>query len=158
MRTILLMLTLLGVWMQGCCIQEERVEPPYPSDLSGWEGQKEPNGRLARKFVLKKGQATDNARVQVKVIDLIPGDPCAEPAAFQRQARARIQFVSLSDMKVLCEETFAENGVSTFSSEGCGSSQVGVSELNLLGIFSINVLAINLKEEWVYIGLYGYYK
>ena len=158
MKLLFVILALLGIGMQGCCIKENRVEPSYPSNLSGWEGRKKPDGSVIRDFVLRKGQAIDNGEVQVKVVDIIPGDPCAEGGSFLRVARARIQFVRLADLKFLCEETFAERSASIFSPDGCGSSQSDVSALKGLGIFNIHVTAINLKEEWVSFGLLGYYR
>lgn len=134
----------------GSCLKQQRMEPLYPKDVSGWEGYKGEDGSISRKFVLRKNEATDNGKVQIKVIDIIPGNPYAEGGSFQRQARARIQLSRVSDGKKLCEDTYAEDGGSIFTPEGCGSAPSDISVLETLGMSGIVIIAINLQEEWVF--------
>lgn len=137
----------------GCCYPIRRVEPPSSPQVSGWLTDKE---RLkfyeehkfwARgDFVLRKNEATDDGKIRIKVIDLIPPDPCAEGGGFQRQARVTIQFVRMADQRVLCEETFPAHGYLSVSSK-CGDS------LSEYGIPRVGVSDINLKEGWAFIQL-----
>jgi hypothetical protein len=129
------------------------VEPSYPSKVSGWLSDKEQlkfheeHKYWARgDFVLRKNESTDDGKIRIKVIDLIPPDPCAEGGSFQRQARVTLQFIRMSDQRVLCEETFPENGYLTVRSK-CGD---GLSEYQ---IFGAGVTDINLKEGWAFIRL-----
>jgi hypothetical protein len=117
--------------------------------VSGWKEHKEQGVRIRGDFVLKKGNSTDNGKIQVKVIDLIPPDPCAEAGAFQSQARAKIQFVRLSDNKVLLEDLFAERGSMTLSPAN------GTDLYEEFGVSVIFIYDINLKDGWVYFELRG---
>lgn len=150
MKILCIQILLCGVVLFSGCLKQQRVEPLYPKDISGWEGQKGKDGSISRKFVLRKNEATDNGTVQIKVIDIIPGNPYTEGSSFLRQARARIQLSRMSDGKKLCEDTYAENGGSIFTHEGCSSAPSDISFLNTLGISGIVIIAINLHEEWVY--------
>ena len=78
MKTIsFLVLVVLGLSTNGCCLKEPRVEPAYPQSVSGWKERRERGVRIRGEFVLKKGTSTDNGKIQVKIIDLVPPDPCA---------------------------------------------------------------------------------
>jgi hypothetical protein len=152
--TYLLVVLVLGANLSGgCCFPIRRVEPSYPSKVSGWLSDKEQlkfheeHKYWARgDFVLRKNESTDDGKIRIKVIDLIPPDPCAEGGSFQRQARVTLQFIRMSDQRVLCEETFPENGYLTVRSK-CGD---GLSEYQ---IFGAGVTDINLKEGWAFIRL-----
>jgi hypothetical protein len=150
MKTIsFLVLVVLGLSTNGCCLKESRVEPAYPQSVSEWKERRERGVRIRGEFVLKKGTSTDNGKIQVKVIDLIPPDPCAEAGAFQRNARAGIQFVRLSDNKVLLEDLFAESGSMTLRAAD------GTSLYEEFGIYVIYIYDINLKDGWVHFELRG---
>jgi len=140
----------------GSCLRQQRVEPTYPKDVSRWEGRKGENGIISRTFVLRKNEASDNGQVQIKVIEIIPGDPLVEAGSFNGQARARIQFSRMSDGKKLCEETYPEHGGSVLASQGCGSTSSDISYLKSFGISAIVTLGINLKDEWVYFSINGH--
>src|SRR5262245_37471055 len=150
MKTIsVLALVMLSLSTGGCCTYEPRVEPAYPQSVSGWKERSERGVRIRGDFVLKKGDSTDNGKIQVKIIDLIPPDPCAEAAAFQRNARARIQFVRLSDNKVLLDDLFATRGT------GRLSTTEGTDFYEEFGVSVIYIYDINLKDGWVYLELRG---
>lgn len=144
-----LALVMLSLSTGGCCSYEPRVEPAYPQSVSGWKERMERGIRIRGDFALKKGTSTDNGKIQVKIIDLIPPDPCAEAGAFQRNARARIQFVRLSDNKVLLDDLFAESGTKTLSTAD------STSLYKEFGIDVIYIYDINLKDGWVYFELRG---
>lgn len=130
--------------MVGCCPNRHAVEPLYPKDELGWKDSDSGflGVRIKGRFVLRKGEATDNGKVQIKVLEIIPPRPCAEAAGFDAQARVRFQFVRMSDKQVLCEDVFAENGGGNINP--CGES------VAKLGVSGIGVHGINLKEGWVY--------
>ncbi len=144
---------MIGSLLGACCFPEKRIEPSYPSKVSGWLTDKqrlkfyEENKSWSRgNFVLRKSEATDDGKIRIKVLDLIPPDPCAEGAALQRQARVTLQFIRMSDQKALCEETFPERGALAVYSK-CGDS------LDEFGIDVVGVNDINLKEGWAFIRL-----
>lgn len=146
-------LALIGSLLSGCCLPERRTESPYPSKVSGWLSEPErlkfheEHGFWARgDFVLRKNESADDGKLKVKVIELIPPDPCAEGGSFLRQARVTLQFIRMSDQKMLCEETFPERGYLTVYSK-CGNS---LSEFEIPGV---GVTDINLKEGWAFIRL-----
>jgi hypothetical protein len=150
MKTIsFLALVMLSLSMGGCCSNEQRVEPAYPQSVSGWKERREQGVRIHGDFVLKKGNSTDNGKIQVKIIGLIPPDACAEAGAFQRQARARIQFVRLSDNEVLLDDLFAAKGSMTLSPAN------GADLYEEFGISVIYIYDINLKDGWVHFELRG---
>jgi hypothetical protein len=149
MKNVLAMLGLLSSLLRGCCSEMPRTEPPYPSDVAGWKQNRERGLRVLGNFVLKKDQSTDNGVLRIKVLDIIPGEPCSEAGTYQHQARVTIQFIRVSDQKVLCEDTFVEKGSMTMS---VGPCRVNLSEFGILGIY---IRAINLKEGWAFFELRG---
>jgi len=154
-----LLLAVLSLSMGSCCLIERRTEPAYPGSVSGWKERNEQGVRILGDFVLKKGETTDNGKVQVKMISLIPPDPCAETGTFQRQARARIQFVRLSDSKVLFDDIFAEKGTMTLSTiKDAKLYEETIKDAKLyeeFGIYVIYIYDINLKDGWVHFELRG---
>jgi hypothetical protein len=133
--------------LAGCCIRQHRDEPLYPTNVSGWKTRNDRGVTALGDFVLKKNETIDNGKVQVKILDLVAPDACAEAGAFQRNARARIQFVSLTNQKVMCDDLFAENGTGTLSALG------GCPSFSESGISVVYVSDINLKEGWVFFEL-----
>lgn len=155
-RTVFSIQVVLFVLMiQSCCPKESHADPPYPAEVSGWRERAGNGFTILGDFVLKKGEATDNGQFQVRVEEIIPPDPCAEVGTFQRQARARIQFVRLADDRVLCEDIYPERGGSSFSPQDCGSEPSDVSALSNAGLLSLYVTAINLEQQWVFFELRG---
>lgn len=135
--------------MPGCCSEMPRVEPQYPTEVLGWKETHVRGVRSLGTFVLNEGQATDNGRVQIKLLDLIPPARCAEAGTSISRRRAKFQFIKLPEQKVLCEDTFVETSSMTISGGPCGSS------LSEFGILSINVGDINLKDGWAFFELRG---
>src|SRR3989442_11922994 len=99
MKAQLIALLLLSCFMNSCCSHEQRVEPPYPSEVSGWSSYERQGVRIVGTFVLRKNETIDNGRLKIKVLELIPRDPCAEGGAFNDQARVTFEFVRLSDQR-----------------------------------------------------------
>jgi hypothetical protein len=146
-NTLLTVILIFAVSIVGCCKSQTRVEPSFPQKVYGWVERQDRGLRILGDFVLSKGESTDNGKIRVVVTDIIPNDPCAEPGTFQYQARAKMQFLSLVDGKVLCEDTFAEKGGASLVGEICGSS------LSQYGMAAIYVISINVKDGWVFFEL-----
>ena len=147
MKVILFVVT-LAVWLSACC--PERQEPSPPEDAIGWKDFQEGTTMYRGRFLLKKGQSTDNGKVEVKVLELIPPGCASEAASFERLARVRLQFTSVSDHKVLCSEVYGENSGGYLTLDCPAMPQD-------FGISGIKVSAINLKDRWVFFSLDGYY-
>src|SRR5215467_1708469 len=139
----------LAVWLSACCPQ--RKEPPLPTDAIGWKDYQEGTTKLRGRFLLKKGESTDNGKVEIKVLELIPPDCPSEVGSFERQARVKLQFRSLSNPQILCSEVFPEHGGGELISD-CGP----IADEHY--IWGVGVGAINLKEGWVYFILSGTYE
>jgi len=153
MKYLFIVLALVTSLLGGCCFPISRTEPSYPTKVSGWLNDEErlkfheKHKYWARgEFVLRKNEATDDGKIRIKVIDLIPPDPCAEGGTFQRQARVTIQFISVADQRVLCEGTFPAKGYLSANSQ-CGD------RLDEYDISGVGVTDINLKEGWAFIRL-----
>src|SRR5262249_39512043 len=103
MKVIMFAVT-LAVWLSACC--PERKEPSPPTDAIGWKDFQDGTTKLRGRFLLKKGETTDNGKVEIKVLELIPPDCPSEVASFEHQARVRLQFRSLSDPNLACSGVF----------------------------------------------------
>ena len=142
-----ILVVVLLLVLAGCCRNgASHVEPSYPTEELGWKNfDSEIDGVLLQgRFVLHKGEAADNGKLRIKVLELIPPNRCAEGGAFDAQARVRFQFIRLSDQQVLCEDVFPEHGGGFIT-----PCRDRVAEL---GVSSIGIRSINLKEGWVFFG------
>jgi hypothetical protein len=153
MKCLFVVIALGASLLGGCCSSINRTEPAYPGKVSGWLTDKqrlmfyeEHNYWSRGNFVLRKNEATDDGKIRIKVLDLIPPDPCAEVMSFQRTARVTLQFIRMSDQRPLCEDTFPEHGAGRVYST-CGDS------LDEFGIDAVVISDINLKEGWAFIRL-----
>jgi hypothetical protein len=137
---------LLFTLMTGCCVGHHN-EPSYPSKaVLGWKefaqtGSVQTHGV----FVLKKGESTDNGKIQVKVIDIIPNDSC-DSNGRNNFAKVELQLFRLSDQKILCSDSYAESSTGIFN---CGNQIVE------FGISGYRMNTINLTEGWVFFELWG---
>lgn len=147
MNTICLLLVSITISSSGCC-SKQRTEPPYPSNVSGWNEYKEMGVRMLGSFVLRKDEITDNGQVQVQVIELIPGEPCVDAGTLASHPKVKLRFVRSSDQALLCTATYAENEGATLSRD-CGNV------LSEFGILGIGIRAINLKDGWVFLEFSG---
>ena len=142
MKVALLGVVLSCSLMSACCEGPPRIEPPYPGAVSGWKDRNERGQHILGEFVLRKNETTDNGKVQIRVIDLLPGKPCGESPQ-ETNARAVLQLVNPSDGKVLCEHTFLERSSASWFA-GCHSDRVLFSDP------SVYIDAINVKDGWVH--------
>jgi hypothetical protein len=149
LEVIITSLFLLSDLLVGCSQQLQRSEPPYPNKVWGWEYHKEQSLDIVGDFVLKPGDSTDNGKIQVKVLELIPGDKTTDAGTLSYQTRAKLQFIRLLDNRILCENIFPEKGSITLSVPHCKHN------LSEYGILSVYISAINLKDGWVHFQLIG---
>jgi hypothetical protein len=146
MKFLLIAEVLLFALMTGCCVDHHK-EPSYPNKASlGWKefargGSLQTHGV----FVLKKGESTDNGKIQVKVIDITPNESC-DPQSRTYLARVELQLTRLSDQKILCSDSYEESSTGIFD---CGNQIVE------FGISGYRMNTINLKEGWVFFELWG---
>lgn len=137
------------IWLVGCC-DSQRTEPTYPKDVAGWRNYKEGTTKLRGSFVLRKGEQTDNGKLQITVLELIPPKCTGDTGDFSAQARVNLGFTRVSDQQVLCSETFPENGGGSLSGN-CGRIP------DEFGIYGVGVRAINIRDGWVFFFLDGDY-
>ena len=132
-------------FLAGCCQPKERTEPQHPGQVSGWKDDYDSDSRVHTlgEFVLRKGEATDNGKVRIKIVDVIPPDPCAHGGSWNNSARAVFQFTKVEDGKVLREEEFIDSGTNSTT----GTFQIATTF----------VIGINIKEGWVHFQLRGVY-
>ena len=149
MRNLLNVVLLLTLLTSGCCPESTRTEPNYPADISGWKKRQERGLTIIGNFALRKNESVDNGDLQIKLLEVKAGDPCVDAGSERHEPRVTLEFLRLRDGKKLCEETFSEKGSRTFSGTKCGSS---LSQFEILGIY---VIAINVKDEWVFFELRG---
>jgi hypothetical protein len=147
-KTFILVLG-VTVSMQGCCFPP-RKEPPVPQDVVGWKDYQEGTTRYRGRFLLRKGESTDNGKVRIKVLELVPPDCMSDAGSYERLARVKLQFSSVSDPKLACSVEFNENGGGNLFPECAVIS-------NAWDISSVYVAAINLKDGWVFFIVDGTY-
>ena len=141
MKSFLVLVMLSAILIRGCCSPPARIEPNLPNEALGWKFREEMGVRVLGSFLLHRGETTSNGKIQVRVVDIYPGDSCAEAASYLRNPSAKLQFIRLSDQQVLCENRFYEGQSGNLR---CGLS---LSEFDVLGI---NISAVNLKDGWVF--------
>jgi hypothetical protein len=154
MRGFILIILMTVGWIKGCCQEDPRVEPslPTPSRITGWKYTDDEGVKSLGHFLVRKNEATDNGKVRVKVLDVVPGDPCVDPQEYQRLPSAKFEFIRVSNGEVLCEVSEAEKSSSTL---GAGSSSSCGNKLAEYGILGLYIGAINLKEGWIFFELRG---
>ena len=143
----LFLLVVSTVITPGCCWRRASngYEPPYPHNLVGWKYREEDGVGILGEFVLKKGESTNNGEVEIKVVELIPAEPCADLGTALAHKRVKLQFIRMADKKVVCEDTIPD----TFGGNSCGSA------LDEFWINGIGMRGINMKEQWVHFMLTG---
>jgi len=155
MKQTIIYFILLGNILYVACLNQHRVEPAYPQNVSGWKGVKDKNGSLSRSFVLEEGKTTDNGKIQIKVVSIKDEDLQSETGSFERQARATIKITRLSDDHLLCEDIYPERGGGILTPKSCGSSTSDIFELENHGISGISVPNINVRNKWVFFYING---
>jgi len=148
--------------LPGCCATSGRQNPPLPTDAVGWKDFEEtyahygsgsdPSKELVYRtikyrgrFVLKNGEQTDNGRLQIKVLELMPPHCFVEQGDPAARARVKLEFRALSDPDRPCYLVRPDHDWNV------GQDCHGLNhELETLGV---EVRSINLKDGWVYFDL-----
>ena len=143
--TFLLLLLLSG----SCCIPAEQTQPKYPIKVEGWKDEYIGGVHFLGTFVLKKGEATDNGKIGIRLVDIKSPDWCAEPSSYLAKPKAVLKFFNPSDQTTLCEYPFIGGSTQLFGDTVCGP---GITKA---GVRVIQINAINTKEAWVYFDLRG---
>jgi hypothetical protein len=131
--------------MPGCCFfRRDSYEPPRPQSVMGWKYQEVRGVSIIGEFVLKKGESTSNGEIQIKLVEVLPAEQCADQGEARAKRRARIQFITSSDQKVVCDQIFPTGGGNL-----CGSA------LDEFWISGIGIRDISVKDQWVYFILTG---
>jgi hypothetical protein len=135
----------IACFYAGCCSPQERAQPTRPEKVAGWKDAYFSGVHSIGEFVLRKGESTEKGELGVRVVDIIPPQPCSE--GYASEPKAVLRFYEPASGKVLCEATFAPGG--TVVGEGppfpyC-TPEVGLS--------AISVNAINTKDNWVWFDL-----
>ena len=149
MTHLLFAVIIFACLMRGCCSETTRIEPNYPSEVSGWQESHERGLKIVGKFVLRKGETIQNEQFRIKLIEVTSGDPCVDAGDERHEPRVTLQFVRVRDGKTLCEDRFGEKGSRTFSGTQCQSN---LSEFGVMGIY---VIAVNVRDGWVFFELRG---
>jgi hypothetical protein len=126
----------------GCCqlFSKEDPQPARPNVTSTWTEQTDSFGvRTIGFFVMNKGEAIDNGRLGVKVIDVLPME-CECMSCEPTYPRVKIAFYRPSDNKVLCEGDFFKGSASLEITAKCDPG---------MGISHLAINAINTKDKWV---------
>lgn len=148
--TYITLVIVAACYLPLCC-RSGRVDPARPDKAEGWREHREQGVHVLGSFILKIGEATDNTKIQVKLLSILPHDPCASDGSLFTAPRARMQFVRVADKQVLCEENFSEGSNTVLGGSFCGG---GVTSL---GVGAINIRSINEKEEWTHFDLIGFW-
>lgn len=129
----------LAVVSSGCCTSK-RIQPNHPGTVQGWKDFHLSGMHIIGQLVLKKGESSHNNKIAIKVIDI--NNPSVECGLLPESPvpRAKIQFYSLSDHKILCEVSVSEGNNSLKCDPELGISVMGVN-------------AINNQEGWIYFDL-----
>lgn len=135
-------LSILILSSLASCCPVERPQPARPNKVLGWNDSYEGGVHSIGILVLNKGESSDNGKIGVTVLDVIPPDQCAHPNTYHGSPKAVLRFFRPSDGLVFCE--FTAVGDNTNSILDCNPSA---------GISVIGMNAINTKEQWVYFDL-----
>ena len=107
-RLVCLLILLTIFIPAGACIfcsTPVAENPAFPSYLKGW-GVSGHNGMDNLAFlVLKKGEESNNGKIAVKLMDILPPQRCAEPNSFFGHVRVNLQIYNLSNPSQKCDLT-----------------------------------------------------
>ena len=124
----------------GGCLRswtKEFNEPERPTYAQSWQQHSVGAVTIKGQFVLDKGQSVDDGTIGIKVLDIRAGS-CGlfrEP----EYPSTKVQFFSVPDHRILCEDVFRVGGSRLDVLDGCKNLK-----WNVLG-----VSGINSKDNWV---------
>jgi len=123
----------------ACCKYPQTPTTP-PAAVRGWQMWNERGVPLIGELVLRKGEASDNGTIGVKVLDIGEGRAACGLRAEPIEPDVKLSFYKISDPTVTCVITTGTGGRLL----NCDQRL----ELNTLG-----VLAINPAQGWVHFRL-----
>jgi len=128
------------ILQNACCSRTPQQQPTLPSNVRGWGEFSIDGTHFLGELVLRKGEETSSGNIVVKVTDVDPPDPCAEPDSFYGSPRVTLQFHLVSDPQRKCEITARK------------SSKIIECDFPIEASI-INVISINSEEKWAYFDL-----
>ena len=139
LRNVLLVLAFVsGI---SCC-PPERTQPVRPDKVKGWTLFEVNGVHFVGELVLSKGESSDNGKIGVTVVDIIPPDRCGHPGTYHGSPRVVLRFFRPDDRQALCDFT------------AVGDNKNSVLDCDTpIGISVVGVIAINTKEAWIYFDL-----
>ena len=141
-----LVVGMLSTFGRGCCSPLPK-EPESPGAVPGWKASDAGGVHTVGILVLKKGESSDNGILGVRVVDIIPADPCAGSTTLQRTPRVRLQFYQVPEQTLICEEVLTSGSGTSLVVGSCGD------RIARRGVSAISVNAINATEQWVWFEL-----
>jgi len=118
----------------SCCPFSES-QPVRPNEVLGWNTVQIGGLDVVCVLLLNKGESSENNNLGVRVVNIIPGDPCAHPG-WQALRKVELEFYRPADHHIYGScITGVGNSLLELESEACISA-IGIQE-------------INSKENWV---------
>ena len=135
------MTVVCGLDSQGCCHSPKVKQPTPPETNRAWVEEKQSwGGIFIGPFFLRKGESTENGKLGVKVIDVIPGRCRSAMAEYPDPARVVLQFYEPQSKGVFCQLTLDDgSNTSIVGPEDCG---------NQIDISVVGMIAINTDDKW----------
>lgn len=135
-KTLLINICLTLLLQNGCCWRENNHSTP--PQAQGWRNHRVGSVEVKGSFVLKKGQATNNEKLGIRVVTMSPRKYCffQEPT----EATVRMQFYDPTNQGILCDKDFNLGGALLRGESLCGS---GFEDIILY------VTDINADDNWV---------
>jgi hypothetical protein len=128
--------SILVVFHAACCTQPQTATA-HPAAVRGWQTWDHFGVRLIGELVLRKGEASDNGNLGVRVLGIRAGKAACRVGREPIEPDVTVLFYKLADPNVTCTITTA-----------AGSRLLQCDER--LGLNMLAVLAINSEEGWVY--------
>lgn len=142
------LLPLCFIAFVSCSCPPGPKEPERPSFILGWDHFAYERPKSEAEFVLSKGESTDNGKIGIEVVDILPPvDRCGEYGSYSVFPRVELRFYKPSDRKVLCQQTWIPGSILVGGGADCGNASLGFSNLVISDI--------NTREKWVHLRLRG---
>lgn len=135
----LVLLLFVMVLSNGCC-DKEIIEPERPTNIQGWKSYPLGSITIYGRFILQKGESTDNGKVGIRLVELYPAK--CRIAQITQIPSAKMQIYNVSDNSILCERRFVLFANRLDILDTCSEKLKGL-EWDVIYIESIN-----FKEGW----------
>ena len=129
----------IGLVTLSCCPFSEQ-QPTRPNDVLGWKAVRQASGtEVLCVLLLRKGETSENGNLGVRVVNIIPGEPCAH-AGWQSLRKVELEFYRPADHHIYGHFINGTGG--------------GLLELESeAGVTGIGIQAINSKDNWAMFNL-----